>query len=93
MVIHEDLIEPESTSPTKALYVNKEFDEDLATKEDKKIFNSYLSLRFIDDTSVEGTPERALIKKYKRMNRSVPLCVYPLNISGEETEICNSVSV
>ena len=62
MVIQEDMIEPESTSPTKALYVNKEFDEDLATKEDKKIFNSYLSLRFIDDTSVEGTPERALIK-------------------------------
>ena len=62
MVIQEDMIEPESTSPTKALYVNKEFDEDLATKEDEKIFNSYLNLRFIDDTSVEGTPKRALIK-------------------------------
>ena len=62
MVIQEDIIDPESTSPTKALYVNKEYDEDQALKEDEKIFNSYLNLRFIDDTSVEGTPERALIK-------------------------------
>ena len=65
MVIQEDLLEPESTSPTKALYVNIEFDEDLATKEDENIFNSYLNLRFIDDTSMEGTPEKALIKWIK----------------------------
>ena len=50
MVIQEDIIEPESTNPTKALCVNVAFDEDLATKEDEKIFDSYLNLRFIDDS-------------------------------------------
>lgn len=58
MVIQEELIEPESTSPTKALYINKEYNEESAMKEDEKIFNSYLNLRFIDDTSMVGTPER-----------------------------------
>ena len=62
MVLQEELIEPESTSPTKALYVNSEFNPDEASKEDEKIFNSYLNLRFIDDSSVEGTPERIIIK-------------------------------
>ena len=58
MVIPEETTDLESACPTTALYVNTAFDEEVATKEDEKIFDSYLDIKFIDESSIEGTPER-----------------------------------
>ena len=62
MVIPEETTELEIACPTTVLYVNTAFDEELATKEDEKIFDIYPNLKFIDESSMEGTPERVIIK-------------------------------
>ena len=61
--LHEEIIAPETTSPTRALVINNDvFDEEDIFKQDQKIFQSYLNLRFIDDSSVEVTPEKIIVK-------------------------------
>lgn len=57
------MIEPETVSPTKAtLTANSVYDEDKVFTEDKNIYKSYINLKYIDDTSVESTPEKALLR-------------------------------
>ncbi|XP_045186890.2 uncharacterized protein LOC123544871 isoform X2 [Mercenaria mercenaria] len=63
LVLQEEVIEPETASPTKAaLHPNSVYDEDSVLSEDKTIYKSYINLKYIDDTSAESTPEKVLIR-------------------------------
>lgn len=67
LVLQEEVIEPEVSSPTKAaLHVNSLYDEDMVLKEDKSIFKSYINLKYIDDSSVESTPEKTLLRPQQK---------------------------
>lgn len=63
LVQQEEVIEPETASPTKAaLHPNSVLDDDTVFSEDKKIYKSYINLKYIDDTSAESTPEKSLLR-------------------------------
>jgi hypothetical protein len=63
LVLQEEVIEPVTSSPTKAaLHPNSVYDEDSVLSEDKTIYKSYINLKYIDDTSAESTPEKALMR-------------------------------
>lgn len=63
LVQQEEVIEPETASPTKAaLHPNSVMDDDTVFSEDKKIYKSYINLKYIDDTSAESTPEKSLLR-------------------------------
>jgi hypothetical protein len=42
------------------------YDEDMVLKEDKSIFKSYINLKYIDDSSVESTPEKTLLRPQQK---------------------------